>query len=190
MKPRPRVSLIWRHCGSSRIWRILSIGIMWTRDEITVSTCAHNYPETFSISTVLRFSSSWCVRQTMQVLYPWWPQWELLMTSTAALAVSVLKSSLLLAFYSEYYRNVHSLQASIILALSYCLLHVTSLSYYSLYFCLASVSGVWFSLDHSDIVSFVEQQIKDIPANVERSLLCFGFPCLKSGSYYFPGNQN
>lgn len=52
---------------------------------------------------VVCFSSSQCVWQRNQVLYPCWPQWELLMTLTATSAVSVLKCvfsfKLLLAFY-------------------------------------------------------------------------------------------
>lgn len=52
--------------------------------------CVHDYPGTLFIFMVGCFSSSQCVWQRNQVLYPCWPQWELLTTLTAASAASVL----------------------------------------------------------------------------------------------------
>lgn len=114
LKLRPCVSPTWRHCGSSGIMAILSLGTMSRGDRITASTadpqisllcvssrvhlydwilCVHDYPETLFIFMVLCFSSSQCVWQRNQVLYPRWTRWELLMTLTAASAVSVLSSA-------------------------------------------------------------------------------------------------
>lgn len=66
--------------------------------------CVHDYPGTLFIFMVGCFSSSQCVWQRNQVLYPCWPQWKLLTTLTAASAAPALHWVLSSTSWPLFYR--------------------------------------------------------------------------------------